>query len=67
MKCKDCTEYKNSITERQKNLIEDMNEFCNEKFYLSYGRTKEEISAYISRNIDEYKLKLIDNWGLQYL
>lgn len=70
----ECTEYKiehsiseNSITKKQKNLIEDMNEFCDEYFDLSIHRTKKEASEYISRNIDEYKLKLIDNWGLQYL
>ena len=66
-----CTVHKirneSSITRKQKNLIEDMNEFCDEYFDLSIHRTKKEASEYISRNIDEYKLKLIDNWGLQYL
>ena len=56
-----------SITNKQRELIEDMNEFCDEYFDLSIHRTKKEASEYISRNIDEYKLKLIDNWGLQYL
>ena len=56
-----------SITNKQKNLIEDMNAFCDEYFDLSIQRNKKEASEYISRNIDEYKLKLIDNWGLQYL
>ena len=66
-----CTVHKirneSNITNKQRNLIEDMNEFCDEYFDLSIHRTKKEASEYISRNIDEYKLKLIDNWGLQYL
>ena len=41
-----------------------MNEFCREKFDLSYERTKEEAKEYISRNIDEYKLLTINNWAL---
>ena len=41
-----------------------MNEFCNEKFDLSYQRTKQEASHYISRNIDEYKLLTTSNWCL---
>ena len=52
------------ITDRQKRLIECMNEFCNEKFDLSYQRTKQEASNYISRNIDEYKLLTTSNWCL---
>lgn len=66
-----CTVHKirneSNITNKQRKLIEDMNEFCDEYFDLSIHRTKKEASEYISRNIDEYKLKLIDNWGLQYL
>ena len=52
------------ITDKQKSLIECMNEFCNEKFDLSYQRTKQEASDYISRNIDEYKLLTTSNWCL---
>ena len=52
------------ITDKQKSLIECMNEFCNEKFDLSYQRTKQEASHYISRNIDEYKLLTTSNWYL---
>ena len=52
------------ITDKQKSLIECMNEFCNEKFDLSYQRTKQEASYYISRNIDEYKLLTTSNWCL---
>ena len=52
------------MTDKQRELIEAMNEFCREKFDLSYERTKEEASAYISRNIDEYKLLTMSTWAL---
>ena len=52
------------ITDKQKSLVECMNEFCNEKFDLSYQRTKQEASHYISRNIDEYNLLTTPNWCL---
>ena len=52
------------MTDKQRELIECMNEFCREKFDLSYERTKEEASEYISRNIDEYKLLTTSNWAL---
>ena len=52
------------MTEKQRDLIEWMNEFCTEKFDLSYYRTKEEARDYISRNIDEYKLLSVNNWCL---
>lgn len=52
------------MTDKQRELIECMNEFCKEKFDLSYERTKEEASEYISRNIDEYKLLTTSNWAL---
>ena len=52
------------MTDKQRELIEAMNEFCREKFDLSYERTKEEASEYISRNIDEYKLLTMSNWLL---
>ena len=52
------------MTDKQRELIECMNEFCQEKFDLSYERTKEEASEYISRNIDEYKLLTTSNWAL---
>lgn len=51
----------NDITEKQRQFIEDMNEFCREKFDFQ-NRTKKEASEYISRNIEEYKLAIIDNW-----
>ena len=52
------------ITSRQQALIEDMNEFCNEKFDLSGEPTLEEAREYISRNIDEFKLKTLSQWCL---
>ena len=56
----------NDITERQKKFIEDMNEFCREKFDFK-GKTKKEASEYISRNIEEYKLATMDNWQIAYM
>lgn len=53
------------MTYLQQELIECMNEFCYQKFDLSYERTKEEASEYISKNIDEYKLLTTDNWALK--
>lgn len=57
----------NEATPRQIDLIEAMNEFCDEVFDLSYTRTKKEASQYIDSNIDEFKLKTLDNWQLSYL
>lgn len=54
------------MTDKQKHLIECMNEFCNEKFDLSYKRTKEEARDYISRNIHEYKLLTTSDWCLSH-
>ena len=53
------------MTERQRNLIKAMNEFCKEKFDLSYSRTKEEAREYISRNIEEYKFQstVVNYWN----
>ena len=56
----------NGVTERQKKFIEDMNEFCREKFDFK-GKTKKEASEYISRNIEEYKLATMDNWQIAYM
>ncbi len=55
-----CEEYheniadKDLITEKQKDLIEAMNEWCTEKFDLSYRRSKADARKYISKNIDEF-------------
>ena len=50
------------MTYLQEVLIEGMNEFCSEKFDLSYERTKEEADKYISKNIDEYRSLVTPNW-----
>lgn len=50
------------MTYLQKVLIENMNEFCSEKFDLSYERTQEEAEEYIIKNIDEYKSITTHNW-----
>ena len=55
------------ITEKQKALIDDMNEFCTEKLNYDENTTKEEASKYISRNIEQFKLLTMDNWQIQYL
>lgn len=52
------------MTDKQRELIECMNEFCFHKFDLSYERTKEEAREYISKNINEYKLLITDDWAL---
>lgn len=53
------------MTDKQRELIECMNEFCSKKFDLSYERTKEEAREYISKYIDEYKLFTMDTWVLE--
>ena len=56
------------MTDKQRDLIKAMNEFCREKFDLSYPRTKEEARYYISRNFEEYKLEstiLNGSWHLE--
>ena len=50
------------MTYLQEVLIEGMNEFCSEKFDLSYERTQEEAEEYIIKNIDEYKSLVTPNW-----
>lgn len=56
----------NDITEKQRQFIEDMNEFCREKFDFK-DKTRKEASEYINRNIDEYKLAIMDNWQIAYM
>ena len=53
------------MTEKQRELIKDMNEFCTEKCPLDAD--VKTASDYISRNIEEFKLLTIDNWQLSYL
>lgn len=55
-----------TMTDKQRELIECMNEFCSKKFDLSYERTKEEAREYISKNIEEYKLFTMDTWVLEH-
>lgn len=55
------------ITEKQKALIDDMNEFCAERFKYDENTTKAEAREYISRNIEQFKLLTMDNWKIQYL
>ena len=50
------------MTYLQEVLIEGMNEFCAEKFDLSYERTREEAEEYITKNIDEYQSLTTHNW-----
>ena len=54
------------MTDKQRELIECMNEFCFKKFDLSYERTKEEAREYISKNIEEYKLLTTDPWVITH-
>ena len=55
------------ITKKQKEFIDDMNEFCSEKFMYDERTTSAQASKYISRNIEEFKLLTMDNWNLQYM
>lgn len=54
------------ITDKQRMLIEDMNEFCREKFDFN-DKTRKDASEYIDRNIDEFKLTTMSNWQYQYM
>lgn len=56
------------ITDKQCRLIDDMNEFCEEK--LNYDRnltTKEEAANYIDRNILLFKLATMSTWQYDYM
>ena len=54
----------NKPTEKQLELIADMEEFCKEKFV---GETIEDASEYIDRNMEEFKLNCMENWQYQYM
>lgn len=54
------------ITPSQRRLIEDMNEFCREKFDFN-GKNHKDASEYIDRNIEEFKLNTMSNWQYQYI
>ena len=53
------------MTEKQRELIEGMNEFCTEKCPLDAD--VQTASDYISRNIEEFKLLTMDNWQFKHL
>lgn len=55
------------MTDKQRNLIESMNELCDEKFDLSIPHSLEEAMLYISRNIEQYKLNTMSSWEMQYM
>lgn len=52
------------MTKRQAELVEQMNEFCDEK--LSMDAAVKEAQEYISRNIEIFKLRIMDDWQLNY-
>lgn len=54
------------ITDKQRQLIEDMNEFCREKFDFN-GKNRKDASEYIDRNMSEFKLASMSNWQYQYI
>lgn len=54
------------ITPSQRRFIEDMNEFCREKFDFN-GKNRKDASEYIDRNIEEFKLNTMSNWQYQYI
>lgn len=54
------------ITDKQRQLIEDMNEFCREKFDFN-GKNRKDASEYIDRNMSEFKLVSMSNWQYQYI
>ena len=55
----------NPITDKQRELIECMNEVCREKFDLDGFPTKRMAQEYISRNIEEFKLQTMNSWALE--
>jgi predicted HTH domain antitoxin len=54
------------MTDKQRDLIDSMNEFCIEKFDYTKETTLEEASEYISRNIEQFKLFTMDEWHAKY-
>lgn len=53
------------MTDKQRDLIEAMNEFCREK--CSLNASVKEASEYIDRNIREYELLTMDDWQMAYM
>lgn len=60
-------EDKRFMTKKQQDLIDDMNEFCREKFEYSDKTTTKEAAEYITRNMEEFKLAQMNDWNLKYL
>lgn len=55
------------MTDKQKELIDCMNEFCREKFKYTDKTTIKQASEYIDKNIEEYKLSTMSSWQTQYM
>lgn len=55
------------MTDKQRELIDAMNEFCTEKLIYDDRTTCAEARNYISRNMDQFKLLTMSNWQLNYL
>ena len=53
------------MTDKQRELIECMNEFCREK--CDPNATVKEANDYIRRNYEEYQLMTMDSWQLEYM
>lgn len=50
-------------TDKQMDFIRTIEEFVDEKFH---GNSIEDASAYISRNIEEFKLKSANGWAVEH-
>lgn len=55
------------MTEKQKELIDVMNEFCREKLNYDESTTKAEARDYIMRNMENFKLLTMDCWQINYM
>lgn len=55
------------MSEKQKALIDDMNELCRNKLFYDDKTTAAEASEYISNNIEDFKLQQLTNWDIQYM
>jgi hypothetical protein len=53
------------VTDKQRELIEDMNEFCTE--YCPLDADVKTASEYIDRNMQEFRLATMSDWSLDYL
>ena len=58
---------KDKMTPRQKQLIDTMNDYCNEQFIYNENTTKKEASEFIDKYIEEFKLSCMDNFQLNYI